>query len=225
MTALSCENLKKVYKQGETDVLALNEVTLEIESGSFVAITGESGSGKSTLLNILACMDVPTEGTVKIGDERVPTDDRALSEIRNSKIGMIFQSFHLLPMLTAEENISLPISFAGGHVEKKDVRELLDKLGLSGRGTHLPSQLSGGQQQRVAIGRALIHKPQILFADEPTGNLDKKNSEEIISLMKTMKEEYHMTLVMVTHSDTIACMAERRIIMEDGRIVGDIKNA
>jgi len=218
---LIAEHLVKKYQQGETNVTALDDVSLEIKRGSFVAITGESGSGKSTLLNVLGCMDVPTSGTVVIDGTLVPHDDKSLSLLRSSKIGMFFQSFHLLPMLTAEENIIMPVQFAGGKVSQAEKDDLMEKLGLKGREKHLPSQLSGGQQQRVAIGRALMNHPQILFADEPTGNLDKKNSEEIINLMITLKNEYHMTLIVVTHSEKIAQMADRRIYMEDGKIVKD----
>lgn len=221
MVILSADNLRKEYHQGEVTVYALDGVSLKIEKGSFVAITGESGSGKSTLLNILACMDVPTSGKVYFDGKTIPNDDRGLAMLRGSRFGMIFQAFHLLPMLTAEENMVMPVRFAGGKVDEKIKDQLLKRLGLEGRENHLPSQLSGGQQQRVAIGRALINHPQILFADEPTGNLDKKNSEEIIQLMIELKKEFDMTLVVVTHSEKIAEMADRRIYMEDGRIIKD----
>lgn len=221
MVILSADNLRKEYHQGEVTVYALDGVSLKIEKGSFVAITGESGSGKSTLLNILACMDVPTSGKIYFDGKTIPNDDRGLAMLRGSRFGMIFQAFHLLPMLTAEENMVMPVRFAGGKVDEKIKDQLLKRLGLEGRENHLPSQLSGGQQQRVAIGRALINHPQILFADEPTGNLDKKNSEEIIQLMIELKKEFDMTLVVVTHSEKIAEMADRRIYMEDGRIIKD----
>lgn len=221
MIVLSAENLVKEYQQGETKINALAGVSLSVEKGCFVVITGESGSGKSTLLNILGCMDIPTSGKVYIDGKPVPRDDKALSKLRNGKTGMIFQAFHLLPMLTAEENITMPVRFAGGKVVEEEKRELMRLLGLEGREKHLPSQLSGGQQQRVAIGRALINRPQILFADEPTGNLDKKNSDEIIRLLMCLRKKYDMTLVIVTHSEKIAQMADRRIYMEDGRIVKD----
>lgn len=220
MKIIKATDLTKIYKQGEDEVKALDGVSLDIEEGSFVAITGESGSGKSTLLNILGCMDKPTSGSVVI-DSIEAKDDKAITKLRCEKIGMIFQAFHLLPMLTAEENICMPGQFSGHVIEKDELEMLFRDLGLEGREKHLPSQLSGGQQQRVAIGRALANKPKILFADEPTGNLDKKNSNEIISLMLKMKEKYNMTLVMVTHSEKIAEMADRRIYMEDGRIISD----
>lgn len=221
MNVLETKNICKIYHQGEVEIKALDNVSLEIEKGSFVAITGESGSGKSTLVNILGCMDQPTSGKLLICNEEVTQEDAALSKIRGEKIGMIFQGFHLLPMLTVEENILMPGRFAGKKTDGKAVGELIEKLSLNGRETHLPSELSGGQQQRVAIGRALINKPEILLADEPTGNLDKKTSEEIMNLLVSMKKDYNMTLVVVTHSAKIAEMADRRILMEDGRIVKD----
>lgn len=221
MNVLETKNICKIYHQGEVEIKALDNVSLEIEKGSFVAITGESGSGKSTLVNILGCMDQPTSGKLLICNEEVTQVDATLSKIRGEKIGMIFQGFHLLPMLTVEENILMPGRFAGKKTDGKAVGELIEKLSLNGRETHLPSELSGGQQQRVAIGRALINKPEILLADEPTGNLDKKTSEEIMSLLVSMKKDYNMTFVVVTHSAKIAEMADRRILMEDGRIVKD----
>lgn len=221
MNVLETKNICKIYHQGDVEIKALDNVSLEIEKGSFVAITGESGSGKSTLVNILGCMDHPTSGNFLICNEEVKQEDVILSKIRGEKIGMIFQGFHLLPMLTVEENILMPGRFAGKKTDEKEVRELIEKLSLKGRENHLPSELSGGQQQRVAIGRALINKPEILLADEPTGNLDKKTSEEIMNLLVSMKKDYNMTLVVVTHSTKIAEMADRMILMEDGRIVKD----
>lgn len=221
MNVLETKNICKIYHQGDVEIKALDNVSLEIEKGSFVAITGESGSGKSTLVNILGCMDHPTSGSLLICNEEVKQEDVILSKIRGEKIGMIFQGFHLLPMLTVEENILMPGRFAGKKTDEKEVRELIEKLSLKGRENHLPSELSGGQQQRVAIGRALINKPEILLADEPTGNLDQKTSEEIMNLLVSMKKDYNMTLVVVTHSTKIAEMADRMILMEDGRIVKD----
>lgn len=219
MTVIEGRNLVKEYKQGEDCVKALDGVNISVSEGEFVAITGESGSGKSTLLNILGCMDLPTSGEVFINGEKVTEKDSEISKVRNEEIGMVFQAFHLLPMLTAEENIAMPARFAGKKVSDEEVDKLLKELSLEKRGKHLPSELSGGQQQRVAIGRALANNPKILFADEPTGNLDKKNSEEIIALLLKIKEERNMTLVLVTHSEKIAKLASRRIYMEDGRIV------
>ena len=221
MNVLETKNICKIYHQGDVEIKALDNVSLEIEKGSFVAITGESGSGKSTLVNILGCMDHPTSGSFLICNEEVKQEDVILSKIRGEKIGMIFQGFHLLPMLTVEENILMPGRFAGKKTDEKEVRELIEKLSLKGRENHLPSELSGGQQQRVAIGRALTNKPETLLADEPTGNLDKKTSEEIMNLLVSMKKDYNMTLVVVTHSTKIAEMADRMILMEDGRIVKD----
>lgn len=221
MTILAAKGLVKDYKQGENHVYALNGVDVSFEEGAFVAITGESGSGKSTFLNILSGMDVPTFGKVFVEGKEMSKNDKELSKFRANKIGMVFQSFHLLPMLTAEENLLLPSRFTGNDISKEKVEKILKELSLEGRGKHLPCELSGGQQQRVAIGRALINNPKILFADEPTGNLDKKNSEEIINLLIQLKEQRKMTLIMVTHSEKIAELAERRIYMEDGKILRD----
>lgn len=221
MSILGTKGVVKEYKQGEDRVFALNGVDVSFEEGSFVAITGESGSGKSTLLNILSGMDIPTSGTVYVEGKEIPRNDKELSKFRANKIGMVFQSFHLLPMLTAEENLLLPGRFAGNDVTKEKVEKILKELSIEGRGKHLPCELSGGQQQRVAIGRALVNDPKILFADEPTGNLDKKNSEEIIHLLMQLKKQRKMTLIIVTHSEKIAELAERRIYMEDGKILRD----
>lgn len=220
-TAIEVRNLEKVYNQGELCVKALDGISLSIEQGSFVAITGESGSGKSTLINIIGCMDVQSAGDIIIEGEKIEQNDGRLSKIRGEKLGMIFQGYHLLPMLTAEENILMPCSFAGKEIRAEEVSELIDNLSLNGREKHLPSELSGGQQQRVAIGRALINKPRILLADEPTGNLDKKTGEEIIELLLELKVKYNMTLVIVTHSEKIAMLADREIRLEDGRIIKD----
>ncbi|MBQ6026825.1 MAG: ABC transporter ATP-binding protein [Lachnospiraceae bacterium] len=223
MVILEARNLKKIYLQGDAKIKALDGVDFTIEQGSFVAITGESGSGKSTLINVLGCMDVPTSGTVLLNGEPIRQDDAYLSKIRSEKIGMIFQDYHLLPMLTAEENILMPVSFAGGNVKFNDLNKLIVRLGLKGREKHLPSELSGGQQQRVAIGRALINHPQLLLADEPTGNLDKKTSTEITNLLLELRKEYNMTLIIVTHSEKVANLADRQIIMDDGKIISDEK--
>ena len=223
MVILEARNLKKIYLQGDAKIKALDGVDFTIEQGSFVAITGESGSGKSTLINVLGWMDVPTSGTVLLNGEPIRQDDAYLSKIRSEKIGMIFQDYHLLPMLTAEENILMPVSFAGGNVKFNDLNKLIVRLGLKGREKHLPSELSGGQQQRVAIGRALINHPQLLLADEPTGNLDKKTSTEITNLLLELRKEYNMTLIIVTHSEKVANLADRQIIMDDGKIISDEK--
>ena len=225
MDAIKTVNLFKVYHQGDSEIIALNNISLSIEYGSFVAITGESGSGKSTLLNVLACMDFPDSGKLFIDGIEISNDDRLLSRIRNETIGMIFQGYHLLPMLTVKENIMMPWSFSGRKVIENDIEDLLNSLFLKERESHLPSELSGGQQQRVAIGRALINRPRILLADEPTGNLDKKTSEEIMLLLIKLWKQYGMTMIIVTHSDIIASQAGRCLYMEDGKIIGDeIKN-
>lgn len=221
MELIKAVSLVKRYGQGEVAVTALDEVSLSVEKGTFVAITGESGSGKSTLLNILGGMDRPTSGEVWLDGTLLPESDRKLAKLRGKDIGMVFQNYHLLPMLTAEENIEVPVRFAGRTVKEEELKALFEQLGLLGREHHLPSQLSGGQQQRVAIGRALINHPKVLLADEPTGNLDKKTGEEIVALLLRLKECYGMTLVMVTHNERLAALADRVIHMEDGKIVSD----
>ncbi len=218
---LEARNLIKQYGQGEVTVNAVNGVNLTVESGTFLAITGESGSGKSTLLHILGGMDRPTSGKVLLDGKALPEEDKELAKLRGKEISMVFQGYHLLPMLTAEENVEIPVRFSGGTVKKEELKELFEQLGLSGREGYLPSELSGGQQQRVAIGRALVNHPKILLADEPTGNLDKKTGEEIVALLLRLKELYGMTLIMVTHNEKIATMADRIIQMEDGSIVRD----
>lgn len=218
---LEARNLIKQYGQGEAVVNAVNGVNLTVESGTFLAITGESGSGKSTLLHILGGMDRPTSGEVLLDGKVLPEEDKELAKLRGKEISMVFQGYHLLPMLTAEENVEMPVRFSGGTVKKEELKELFEQLGLSGREGHLPSELSGGQQQRVAIGRALVNHPKILLADEPTGNLDKKTGEEIVALLLRLKEIYGMTLIMVTHNEKIAALADRIIQMEDGSIVRD----
>lgn len=221
MELIKAISLVKQYGQGDVAVTALDNVSLSVEKGTFVAITGESGSGKSTLLNILGGMDRPTSGEVCLDGKQLPESDRELAALRGKDIGMVFQNYHLLPMLTAEENIEVPVRFAGKTVKAEEVKVLFEQLGLVGREHHLPSELSGGQQQRVAIGRALINHPKVLLADEPTGNLDKKTGEEIVTLLLRLKESYGMTLVMVTHNEKIAALADRIIHMEDGKIVSD----
>lgn len=221
MEVIKAVSLVKRYGQGDVAVTALDNVSLSVEKGTFVAITGESGSGKSTLLNILGGMDRPTSGEVWLDGKQLPEKDKELAALRGKDIGMVFQNYHLLPMLTAEENIEVPVRFAGKAVKAEAVQVLFEQLGLAGREHHLPSELSGGQQQRVAIGRALINHPKVLLADEPTGNLDKKTGEEIVRLLLRLKEHYGMTLVMVTHNEKIAALADRIIHMEDGKIVSD----
>ena len=200
-------------------VNALQHVNLQVEKGEFVAITGASGSGKSTLLHMLGAVDRPTSGSVVVdGVDVFSKKEGELAVFRRRKVGFVFQFYNLIPVLTAEENITLPVMLDGQNVDKELLEEILSSLGLSDRRHHLPSQLSGGQQQRVSIGRALIYRPSILLADEPTGNLDTQNSREILSLLKSSVRKYGQTLILITHDMSIASQADRVIVMEDGRI-------
>lgn len=209
--------LNKTYGKGNTKVDALKNINLSVEEGEFVAIIGPSGSGKSTLMHILGGVDTSTSGSVIIKDKDIAKlDEKRLAIFRRRSIGFIFQQYNLVPVLTVEENISLPLILDNKRVDSKHLEELLKSLGLCDRRHHLPSELSGGQQQRVAIGRALITKPAIILADEPTGNLDKKNSEEVLNLLKLSVKQYHQTLIMITHDHTIASKADRIINIEDG---------
>ena len=220
MTAiLETQGLKKIYGSGETAVRALDGVDLRVDSGEFVAIVGTSGSGKSTLLHMLGGLDRPTEGKVLVdGQDIFALDDEALTIFRRRRIGFVFQSYNLAPMLSAYENIVLPVQLDGGRVDEKYVREVIETLGLAKRLNNLPNQLSGGQQQRVAIARALAAKPAIILADEPTGNLDSKTSQDVLGLMKVTGQRFSQTMVMITHNEEIAQMADRIIRIEDGRI-------
>jgi putative ABC transport system ATP-binding protein len=210
------------YGEGEAAVDALAGVTLELPAGAFTAIMGPSGSGKSTLMHMLAGLDLPTSGTVAIdGVELGSLDDRRLTELRRDKVGFVFQTFNLLPVLTAEENIVLPLKIAGRPIDERWVDELIGTVGLSDRRTHHPSELSGGQQQRVAIARALITKPAVVFADEPTGNLDSASSAEVLKLLRHSVDELGQTVVMVTHDANAASIADRIVVLADGRIVHD----
>jgi len=211
------------YGQGDTAVDALRGIDLEIERGLLTAVMGPSGSGKSTLMHILAGLDKPTSGKVFVaGTDITRLDDTALTKLRREHIGFVFQFFNLLPMLTAEENVTLPLSIAGEKAERAWTDELLGKLGLSDRRTHRPSELSGGQQQRVAIARALISRPTVMFADEPTGNLDSQTSEEILALVRESVEDYGQTTVMVTHDAHAAAIADRVLLLADGLIVREL---
>lgn len=221
---IDIQNLTKIYKLGEVTVNALQGVTLSIDRGSFVAIMGPSGSGKSTLMNLLGCLDRPTSGRYFLDGFPVENLDRnQLAELRNEKIGFIFQNFNLLPRMSALENVELPLLYTRGDVPDADERatRALAAVGLSGREHSFPSQLSGGQQQRIAIARALINDPEILLADEPTGALDSRNSDEIMGIFQRLNNTEHITIILVTHSDEIAKYANRIIKFRDGRIVSD----
>ena len=217
---LKAAGLKKYYGKGEALVKALDGVDLEIERGKFTAVIGTSGSGKSTLLNMLGGLDTPTEGSIRIGDtELAELDSEAATIFRRKQIGFIFQNYNLVPVLSVWENIILPISLDGRRPDKKFIMEIVKLLGLAKKLDNLPNNLSGGQQQRVAIARALASKPSIILADEPTGNLDTRTSNDVIGLLKTTSQEFHQTIVMITHNPEIARMADRVIRIEDGRIV------
>ena len=220
MVILQTEDLKKYYGTGDTQVRALDGVNLSVESGEFVAIVGTSGSGKSTLLHMLGGLDRPTSGTVTVDGKNIFTlKDEALTIFRRRKIGFVFQSYNLVPVLSVWENIILPIQLDGGKVDERYVMEVADILGLEKKLDNLPNQLSGGQQQRVAIARALATKPAILLADEPTGNLDSKTSQDVLGLMKITSQKFAQTMVMITHNEEIAQLADCIVRIEDGRIV------
>mgnify|MGYP000767332923 CR=1 FL=1 len=222
MKILEVKDLCKNYGKGSTLVKALDDVSFSVEEGEFVAIVGSSGSGKSTLLHILGAVDKPTSGKVIIGDVDVfKQKDDALAVFRRRKVGLIYQFYNLIPILNVIENISLPLELDGRKPDKKDLNEMIELLGLENRQSHLPSQLSGGEQQRVSIGRALITRPSLILADEPTGNLDSKASEEIVNLLKKTNKKYNQTIIMITHNLEIAKMTDRIITIEDGRIVDD----
>ena len=220
MNILETRNLKKYYGKGDTLVKALDGVDLNVEDGEFVAIVGTSGSGKSTLLHMLGGLDRPTSGTVIVdGKDIFSLKDEALTIFRRRRIGFVFQSFNLVPVLTVRENIVLPIQLDGGRVDENYVGQVVTALGLEKKLNNLPGQLSGGQQQRVAIARALAAKPAILLADEPTGNLDSRTSQDVLSLMKVTGRKFAQTMVMITHNEEIAQLADRIVRIEDGRIM------
>lgn len=222
MKILEVENLVKTYGKGENKVHAVDHVSFSVDEGEFVAIVGASGSGKSTLLHLLGGVDRPTSGKVMInGEDIYQLSDDALAIFRRRQVGIIYQFYNLIPILNVVENITLPCDLDGKRVDKKYLKNLLNTLGLSDRQTHLPNQLSGGQQQRVSIGRALINDPAIILADEPTGNLDSKSGEEILTLMKLSNQKYHQTIIMITHDLEIASQADRVITFEDGKIIKD----
>lgn len=220
MTILETKDLRKVYGSGDTEVRALDGVDLTVEKGEFVAVVGTSGSGKSTLLHMLGGLDRPTSGSVTVDGKNIfSLKDEALTIFRRRKIGFVFQSFNLVPVLTVRENIVLPIQLDGGKVDERYVGEVVTALGLEKKLNSLPGQLSGGQQQRVAIARALATKPAILLADEPTGNLDSRTSQDVLSLMKVTGRKFSQTMVMITHNEEIAQLSDRIVRIEDGRIV------
>ena len=222
MEVLKVENLTKTYGKGENKVEALKNINLSVDKGEFVAIVGASGSGKSTLLHLLGGLDRPTSGNVIIDGESIyDYKEEKLAVFRRRKIGFVFQFYNLLPILDVEENIALPALLDNDKVDKIYLEELIKILGLSARRNHLPSELSGGQQQRVSIGRAVFNKPSIILADEPTGNLDTKNSKDVIELLKFTAKKYNQTLILITHDVNIAAMADRVITIEDGEIISD----
>jgi len=224
--AVEARDLTRVYGEGETAVEALRGVDIEVSSGELVAVMGPSGSGKSTLMHILAGLDKATSGTVMIaGTEITHLNDSQLTHLRRKHIGFVFQFFNLLPMLDAEENVVLPLTIAGQKPDKAWLDQLLEKMGLDKRRSHRPSELSGGQQQRVAIARSLVTRPTILFADEPTGNLDSKTSGEILDLLRDSTESYGQTTVMVTHEPRAAAIADRVLFLGDGLIVQEMRGA
>jgi putative ABC transport system ATP-binding protein len=220
MEILRTENLKKYYKQGTAPVKAIDGVNISIEQGEFVAIVGTSGSGKSTLLNMLGGLDRPTEGKVFVdGKDIFSLKDEELTIFRRRKIGFVFQAFNLVPVLNVYENIVLPIQLDGNDVDEEFVKEIINIIGLSEKINSMPNQLSGGQQQRVAIARALATKPSFILADEPTGNLDSKTSQDVLGLLKTTSAKFRQTIIMITHNEEIAQMADRIIRIEDGHVI------
>nr|WP_325196003.1 ABC transporter ATP-binding protein [uncultured Oscillibacter sp.] len=220
MTILETKDLRKIYGSGDTEVRALDGVDLTVEEGEFVAVVGTSGSGKSTLLHMLGGLDRPTGGTVTVDGKNIfSLKDEALTIFRRRKIGFVFQNYNLVPVLNVYENIVLPIQLDGGKPDPAYVDSIVETLGLQSKLQNLPNNLSGGQQQRVAIARALAAKPAIILADEPTGNLDSRTSQDVMSLLKVTSEKFSQTIVMITHNEEIAQMADRIIRIEDGRIV------
>lgn len=226
MSILKTSNLKKYYRNGENLVKAIDNANIDIKEGEFVAIVGKSGSGKSTLLHMIGGLDNPTEGNIYINNKDIfSLKEEELAIFRRRNIGFIFQNFNLIPSLNVWENITIPIGLDGKEINKAFVTDIINSLGLESKIDALPNTLSGGQQQRVAIARALVARPAIILADEPTGNLDSKTSDEVMSLLKTMIKKYNQTLVMITHDETIAQMADRVIYIEDGKVVkGGVTN-
>ncbi len=225
MKILEVKNLVKTYGKGNTLVYALNDVSFSIKKGEFVAVVGVSGSGKSTLLHILGGVDYPTTGKVFVNEQDVyKLNENDLAIFRRRQVGLIYQFYNLIPILNVEENITLPILLDNKKVDEKYLEELIKTLGLEKRVNHLPNELSGGEQQRVSIGRALMNRPDLLLADEPTGNLDTKNSAEIVDLLKMANQKYKQTIIMITHDPNLANEAERIITLQDGKIISDQVN-
>ncbi|MDA0185022.1 ABC transporter ATP-binding protein [Solirubrobacter phytolaccae] len=222
MNIVSTADLRRTYGEGETAVHALAGVTLSFPAAQFTAIMGPSGSGKSTLMHLLAGLDKPSSGSVVVdGQELAGLGDSGLTALRRDRLGFVFQAFNLVPVLTAEENIKLPLTLAGKQVDQAWFDKLVDTVGLRDRLTHRPSELSGGQQQRVAVARALVHRPAVLFADEPTGNLDSSSSEEVLGLLRQAVDEFDQTVIMVTHEAAAASVADRLVVLRDGVVVHD----
>ena len=222
MELMRIEHLTKVYGSGENAMHAVDDVSFSVEKGEFLAIIGPSGSGKSTLLHILGGVDRPTSGKVYVdGQDVYAQDEEALAIFRRRQVGLVYQFYNLIPVLNVVENLTLPVLMDGRAVNQERLGELLDTLGLRGREKHLPNQLSGGQQQRVSIGRALMNAPAVVLADEPTGNLDSRNSQEIVELLKLSNRKYGQTLIVITHDENIALQADRIIAVEDGHITRD----
>ena len=222
---LRVENLTKVYGKGENEVRALDGVSFSVEKGEFVAIIGPSGSGKSTLLHILGAVDEPSSGKVFMdGKDVFKQNEEQLAIFRRRQVGLVYQFYNLIPVLDVVENITLPVQLDGRKINRERLQDMVALLGLHGREKHLPNQLSGGQQQRVSIGRALMNSPSVVLADEPTGNLDSKNSQEIMELLKKSNRKYNQTLILITHDENIALQADRIIAIEDGRITRDEVN-
>ena len=223
MEILKVENLSKIYGKGQTQVKALDNISFKVDKGEFVAIVGASGSGKSTLLHLIGGVDRPTSGKVFIeGKDIYKFNDDELAIFRRRQVGLIYQFYNLIPILNVEENITLPLDLDNREINKAKLDELIKLLGLESRRTHLPNELSGGQQQRTSIGRAMITNPAIILADEPTGNLDSKSSDEIVELLKKSNRDYKQTIVMITHNMEIAKVADRIIKIEDGKIVKEV---
>ena len=222
MELLRIEHLTKVYGSGENEVRALDDISFSVPKGQFLAIIGPSGSGKSTLLHILGGVDRPTSGTVWVdGQDVYAQNEEQLAVFRRRQVGLVYQFYNLIPVLNVTENMTLPLRMDGRKVDPQRLAEMVEILGLQGRERHLPNQLSGGQQQRVSIGRALMNTPAVMLADEPTGNLDSKNSQEIVELLRLSNQKYGQTLIIITHDENIALQADRIIAIEDGRLTRD----